>query len=441
MRAYTTFLQALLTARALAETHHLFVSSFTSPNLYSLQFDDETKRLTQTGHTKSHDGHPWISFSYDKSALYAGERDGFASYAVENATSLTYRRSVALKGACGQQVPGFGSTFILPLLKAPFTVYGAPFGSCVNSMSVEADGTLQDVIQNITLQSSSGIHGMAVDPDSNIVYSADVSANGIWVHQVDRFTQNLKQLSFVSAPEANAGPRHLIVHPNGQYLYVVMETKNEVAVYAINQGERNEQKKITFTGLRYSLIPLGANPSDYKADEVLLSADNNILYASTRFKGAQRAAGAPSRPGDGNGLGYVTAILLVPISEKQTPEVGHTQGPGFPLRQLFQIKTTTSGGASNAVSPAPWDRDYFAISDTEVGQVEIWKIEGSTYDKAFYAGVTGQDASAPAKGGWENGVWVDNPTPVAATPTGGSGTVPKGVPTPPSQGGNPWQVS
>jgi carboxy-cis,cis-muconate cyclase len=440
MRVYTAFLHVLLTARALADNHHLFVSSFSSPNLYSLEFNDETKKLTQTGHIKGHDGHPWISFSYDKSALYAGERDGFASYQVDNATMLSYKRSVALKGACSQQIAGFGSTFILPLLKAPFTVYGAPFGSCVNSMSVEADGTLQGVIQNIELQSSSGIHGMAIDPESNTVYSADVSANGIWVHQVDPGTTNLKQLAFVPAPEPNAGPRHLIVHPNGQYLYVVMETRSEVAVYAINSGPQSDKNKITFTGMKYSLIPRGQDPALYKATEVLLSADNNILYASTRYKGTASNSEKPVKAAGPSSPGYVTAILLVPISEKQSPDASHAEGPGFPLRQLLQMKTTTSGGASNAISPAPWDRDYFAISDTEIGQVEIWKIQGGALDKAFYAGATGQDASAPARGGWQNGSWISAPAPPAPQAPGGSGAVPTSAPAP-YQGGNPWQVS
>jgi carboxy-cis,cis-muconate cyclase len=375
MWARNTLLLALFAVQALAESHHLFVSSFTSPHLYSLKFDDETGRLTQSGHIVGHDGHPWISFSYDKSALYAGERDGFASYAVENSTQLSYKRSVTLQGKCGQKIADFGTTYILPLTRAPFTVIGAPFGNCMNAMSVDSDGTLQDVIQNITLESSSGIHGMAVDPENDIVYSADDSANGIWVHQIEEGSQNLRQLAFVKAPEDNAGPRHLIVHPSGRYLYVVMETKNEIAVYAVNSGANSQKLKIVFTGLRYSLIPKGANPAEYKADEVLLSADSNILYASTRYKGpggGSRGPGSNSTSkSQASGPGYVTAVLLVPISERQNPVDGHNQGPGFPLRQLFQMKTTTSGGASNAVSPAPWDRDYFAISDTEIGQVEV----------------------------------------------------------------------
>jgi hypothetical protein len=213
-------------------------------------------------------------------------------------------------------------------------------------------------------------------------------------------------------------------------------------VYAINSGSQSDKSKITFTGLRYSLIPAGEDTALYKADEVLLSADNNILYASTRYKGPGSKSLGKARSAGPGGPGYVTAILLIPIFERQAPEPGHNEGPGYPLRQLFQMKTTTGGGASNAVSPAPWDSNYFAISDTEIGQVEIWKIEGAKTDKSFYAGASGKDASTPAKGGWQNGSWVDKPAPTAAPKApGGSGSVPKSAPPPPYQGGNPWEVS
>lgn len=374
-----------------ADLHHVFVPSFTSPHLYSLEFDDANNTIVQARHIVGNDGHPWISFSYDKASLYAGETNGFASYTVDNSTSLSYKKSVPLPGPCSQKIAGFGSTYITSLQRAPFTVYGAPFGACLSAMSVEPDGTLMDVVQNITLESTSGIHGLAIGADAEYIFSADLSANGIWVHKVNQETGALAKVSFTPAPSVNAGPRHLIVHPTGRFLYVVMEAKNEVRVYAINFGQRSSQVKITDTGLSYSLIPQGEDPADYMANEVILSADSNILFASTRYRAIRaqpqtdqavtkgpltkedvyhhKLRRSPAMQKRASKVGYVTAILLVPQSEGSNPEF--PQGAGFPLRQLFQSQTTTSGGMSNAVSPAPWDRNYFTISDTEIGQVEV----------------------------------------------------------------------
>jgi carboxy-cis,cis-muconate cyclase len=392
-------LAVIISARSFvqADLHHIFVSSFTSPHLYSLEFEDSNNTIAESGHILGHDGHPWIAFSYDKASLYAGETNGFASYTVDNATSLSYKKSIPLVGQCGQKIAGFGATYVLPLQRAPFTVFGAPFGSCLNAMSVEPDGTLMDVVQNITLDSGSGIHGLAMGPDADFLYSADDTSNGIWVHKVNQETGALTKVSFTPAPSVDAGPRHLIVHPTGRFLYVVMEARNEVRVYAVNFGKRSNQVKITDTGLSYSLIPYGANPADYMGNEVILSADSNILFASTRYRAAQPQGNSATARGPmskedayhhkfrrspehqkrASQPGYVTAILLVPQSEQSNPEF--PQGAGFPLRRLFQTKTTTSGGMSNAISPAPWDRNYFTISDTEIGQVEVWTCAHPAY--------------------------------------------------------------
>lgn len=371
-------LAVLTIARTLvqAELHHIFVPSFTSPHLYSLEFDDANKTIAQAGHIVGHDGHPWISFSYDKASLYAGETNGFASYRVKNSTSLSYKKSLPLPGPCSQKIAGFGTTHTTSLQRAPFTVYGAPFGSCLSAMSVGPDGTLSEVVQNITLESASGIHGLAIGADAEFLYSADFSANGIWAHKVNQQTGVLTEVSFTPAPSDGFEPRHLIVHPSGRFLYVVMEAKNEVRVYAINFGQRSNQVKITDTGLSYSLIPKSEDSADYMANEVILSTDGNILFASTRYRAlrAQPQAGPAAAEGPKRPLraGFVTAILLVPQSEEMS--TAFPQGAGFPLRQLFQSKTTTSGGMSNAVSPAPWDSNYFTLSDTEVGQVEVSTI-------------------------------------------------------------------
>src|ERR1700753_3348417 len=102
-----SFLTALLLAgKCAADVHHLFTSSFATPHLYSLEFNDEKNTLVDIANLTAHDGHPWISFSYDKSSLYAGETDGFASYTVENSTSLLYSQSVKVQAECGGRKDG-----------------------------------------------------------------------------------------------------------------------------------------------------------------------------------------------------------------------------------------------------------------------------------------------------------------------------------------------
>jgi hypothetical protein len=141
----------------------------------------------------------------------------------------------------------------------------------------------------------------------------------------------------------------------------------------------------------------GAANAEFSGDDVLLSADANVLFATTRFVGQAvpppRVNPQPSWPwgqvGEDNDdddyrvrkkvvtratrPGYITAILLTPLSERDSPQNNRVVGSGFPLRQIFQLATTTSGGNSNSISPAPWSSDYFALADSEYGLIEVSK--------------------------------------------------------------------
>jgi hypothetical protein len=148
----------------------------------------------------------------------------------------------------------------------------------------------------------------------------------------------------------------------------------------------------------------GMDANQYEADEVFLSADSNVLFASTRFRSSYRPSPPsrpsppprtsrppprptqqPGRPDDDDddddrrailataqsNSGYITAILLSSLSEEESPLAGRATGAGFPVKLLFQIPSSTSGGLTNSVSPAPWSNDYFAQVDSEAGGVEV----------------------------------------------------------------------
>lgn len=63
--------------------------------------------------------------------------------------------------------------------------------------------------------------------------------------------------------------------------------------------------------------------------------------------------------------GYVSAFALD----------GET---GAITEQLFLLPTTNSGGSANAVSPAPFSEDYFAITDSGSNFLEIWKMNATS---------------------------------------------------------------
>jgi hypothetical protein len=160
---------------------------------------------------------------------------------------------------------------------------------------------------------------------------------------------------------------------------------------------------VSVSSINHLLTKPGMDPNQYEADEVFLSADSNVLFASTRFRSsyvpsaprpdpAPRASRPPPRPTQQPGRpddddddddrksvltvaqsnsGYITAILLTSLSEEENPLAGRATGAGFPIKLLFQVQSSTSGGLTNSVSPAPWSNDYFAQVDSEAGSVEV----------------------------------------------------------------------
>lgn len=254
---------ALLARHSFATLHHLFVSSYTTPDIWTLELDDVRKTLKPIGNTTGHDGHPVLAFSYDRSIVYGGETSGYSSYHIggDNPYALTYNSSIGLGGDCATKANknGYGSTAIAAEAKGPYMVYGAPLAGCGQANAVNTDLDLDFITQNFTYnRPTSAIRGLALDIDNTILYSADVGASGVWAHSIDPLTGVVTSIGFLPSHIPNAGPRKIVAHPSGKYIYVLLERANIVAVYAVNKpkdGTPPKQGPISFTGLTYSLLP------------------------------------------------------------------------------------------------------------------------------------------------------------------------------------------
>lgn len=117
-------------------------------------------------------------------------------------------------------------------------------------MSVDSSGSLQSSFANVTYDSSAGVHGMALSPHNDFVYSADDMGNAVWVHSYNQSSAVVKEVQRIAAP-TGSDPRHLAVHPAGLFVYVLYEASSELAVYSRNKvtGE------LINTNVTYSLIP------------------------------------------------------------------------------------------------------------------------------------------------------------------------------------------
>lgn len=95
-----------------------------------------------------------------------------------------------------------------------------------------------------------------MSPNQDFLYSADDIGNAVWVHSYDNTTGAVEEVQYLAAA-SGSDPRHLTVHPNGKWVYVVYEAASSVAAY-----ERDTTTgELTFTNTTYSLLPTGESCS------------------------------------------------------------------------------------------------------------------------------------------------------------------------------------
>ncbi|KAJ5964107.1 uncharacterized protein N7479_003983 [Penicillium vulpinum] len=245
--------------------------------------------------------------------------------------------------------PGIDSQaiFVQSLPVSPYTVYGVTFGgnrSCGNVMSVDHEGSLSRIIQSFDYQIGSGVHGLTIGPNHDVLYSADDSGNSLWAHSINSDTGQVEFLDRIAAPNYGSDPRHITVHPKGKFAYVVFEGTNKLVLYRIDPKD-----KTLASAKSFPLIPPGYPNSEYWSDEVRLSYSNSYIWATSR---SHRS----SYPG------YISAFSI-----SETGDI---------LSQLFLTPTTTSGGMANAVAPSTSSDEFVAITDSEKGLIQIWRFTG-----------------------------------------------------------------
>lgn len=359
--------------------HHLVVGTWTPPGaLFTFEFDDEALTLSLVKRTPLAESEPisWLTISHDKKTLYGAAMKKWSSHAIASPTDITTTASHPMSH-CPEAAPTAGTRtraiFALAAAKPPHCVYGAPFyehADFGNIFTVDETGALKDNIQNFAYRPGSAIHGLVFDPEEEYLYSADMWENLIWTHK-KAADGTLTTVDALEAPHPDDHPRWVEMHQSGKTLYSLMEKGNVLREYDIDP----ETHKPIYSGKTYPLVPEGtpALKKMYRADVVFCSSSGKYLFATSR----SNKFGVP---------GYISTFAL--------------DAEGKIQRHISLEATPTSGGHSNAVAPCPWTDEWVALTDDEVGGIEIyrWKEEKLSL-------VARVDVKEPGFG--MNAVWYD----------------------------------
>lgn len=116
-------------------------------------------------------------------------------------------------------------------------------------------------------------HSAWFNPDDQGVIAVDLGTNELWLSKLDTGQQKLvpTEPDKIKMPPG-AGPRHLVYHPNGKWIYVINELNS-----TITQIKKSNYQVINSV----STLPNDFSGESFCAD-IHISTDGRFLYASNR---------------------------------------------------------------------------------------------------------------------------------------------------------------
>ena len=255
--------------------------------IYGARLNSKTGHLTALGapvelkrasYLVTHPSLP-IVYSVAQSVGENPESDSVViAFAVDQATG-------ALRQINKEDANGRDATH-MAIDNASNTLFVANHGTgSVTAVPFSADGSLAPVTSEqkdygsgpTPRQKSAAAHGVAVDPTHHYVTVADFGADRVFVYKFDPIARTLTAAStpFAQLPPGS-GPRRVLFHPNGKFLYLANEMTGEIYWYQWDSHAGQLQ-------LIDRLSPYAADYSGQKsAAEIAISRDGRYFYLSLR---------------------------------------------------------------------------------------------------------------------------------------------------------------
>ena len=255
----------------------VYVSNAASKEIYVLVMNRDSGDLTLLdkvpvpGTDKPSPSSMPMAVTPDHRFLYAALRsDTFpvSSFAIDRASGrLTHLASTPLQDSMAYIVTDRTGRF---LLSASYP------GNKLTINPIDANGHIVEKATQI-IPDRPKSHCILVDAANKHVYATSLGADTIMQWKFDPAKGTLSSIGpgIIQTPPG-AGPRHLALHPNGRFLYLITETTDTIGAYAIDPA----------TGTLTELQFVDALPADFKeqpaAADLHVTPDGQFLYGSER---------------------------------------------------------------------------------------------------------------------------------------------------------------
>lgn len=232
-------------------------------------------------------------FSTSEVKNYNGTTNGsVSSYAIEAGTGALHPVSTV-------NSQGAGPVYLSLHPNGRYLLVANYNSGSVAVLPVSDDGTLRDAVSMQAPQAPAGAghaaegapgsfaisdhdgphaHTIVPSPDGRFAISTDLGVDRTYVWKFDESSGALapNEPAFVAA-SAGAGPRHVVFHPNGRWLYEVTEEASTLVTYGYDaqHGTLTRMQSV-------STLPPGFQGTSF-ASEIILSHDARFLYVANRL--------------------------------------------------------------------------------------------------------------------------------------------------------------
>ncbi len=234
-------------------------------------------------------GPSYLAYSPDRNHLYSINQEIFDSSSDDMSVSSfrINRDNLKLELLNSQSSQGVGPCHVYCSKKGPYLFTANYSSGNIAAFPISKSGEIQPataVFQssgtgpNVNRQEGPHTHSVTMDLKENYVLSPDLGTDRVLIFEFDHhsgtLTPNPAQPFLKLAP--GAGPRHLVFHPSGKFVYVVNEL--DATVTACRYNEDN--------GTLTKLQSVSTVPDTYEGTKfpaaIRIHPNGNFVYASTR---------------------------------------------------------------------------------------------------------------------------------------------------------------
>jgi 6-phosphogluconolactonase len=245
------------------------------PNVRAYQLNRMTGALTASGSPVNMGTNPaYLAVNPARTHLYAANESDGAQGGV-TAASIGAQGALTALGRQGAENLGFVHVAVSP--NGKFAVAASYNGGAVAVFPINSNGALGAAVDTERFNGG-GVqsHCVAFDAAGTHVFVPNKGLNNVAQFNFDATSGALTANSpaTVAAP-SNSGPRHIALHPNGRFAYVLNELSSSMSAYSVSTNG-------TLTMLdTKSALPSGFSGTNTGA-HVEVSPDGTLLFGSNR---------------------------------------------------------------------------------------------------------------------------------------------------------------